>query len=236
MHCTAQKKDFLFLNILKRWFFQKNHTGIWSFLHNHERYLFFPKIWPYSLDGKWKMIFLKKKYMKIYFLQMFWKDSFSKKPELEYDHSSIIRKDDISIPRIYDLILYLLTSNLYVQIFLYYCKLRFLQIIFAQVCAPQNAGDSVNTLLTRATKNIIKWFISFLERAKNIFRLIFTENDSGFLTQQFFGPANFNLTRSFWPLAYYTFWKIPNHNLFGCPPPFIQHKRVLLQSNFSLQK
>ena len=50
-------------NVLKKWFFQKNCTGIWSFLLYYlERwYFFFPKIWSYSLDGKWKMIFLKKK-------------------------------------------------------------------------------------------------------------------------------------------------------------------------------
>ena len=40
----------------------KNGTRTWSFLLYYlERwYFFFPKIWSYSLDGKWKMIFLKK--------------------------------------------------------------------------------------------------------------------------------------------------------------------------------
>ena len=48
-------------NVLKRWSFQKNPTGIWSFLYYLERrYFFFLEIWSYSLDGKWKMIFLKK--------------------------------------------------------------------------------------------------------------------------------------------------------------------------------
>ena len=48
-------------NVLKRWSFQKNRTGIWSFLYYQERwYFFFPKISSYSLDGKWKMIFLNK--------------------------------------------------------------------------------------------------------------------------------------------------------------------------------
>ena len=48
-------------NVLKRWSFQKNCTGIWSFLYYQERwYFFFPKIWSYSLDEKWKTIFLKK--------------------------------------------------------------------------------------------------------------------------------------------------------------------------------
>ena len=55
-----------FANVLKRWPFQKNCTGIWSFLYYQERwYFFFPKIWYYSVDGKWKKIFLKKKYMEI---------------------------------------------------------------------------------------------------------------------------------------------------------------------------
>ena len=50
-------------NVLKRWFFQKNHTAIWSLLlyYLERLYFFFPKIWSYSLDAKWKMIFLKKK-------------------------------------------------------------------------------------------------------------------------------------------------------------------------------
>ena len=39
---------------------------------------FFPKIWSCPLDGKWKMIFLKK-YAEIYFLQMFWKDGLFKR-------------------------------------------------------------------------------------------------------------------------------------------------------------
>ena len=66
-------------DVLKRWFFQKNCAGIWSFLYYWERwYFFFPKIWSYTLDGKWKMIFLKK-YTEIwYFLQTFWKYGLSK--------------------------------------------------------------------------------------------------------------------------------------------------------------
>ena len=55
------KPYFLFPDILKRWSFQKNCAGIWSFLYYQERwYFFFRKIWSYTLDGKWKMIFLKK--------------------------------------------------------------------------------------------------------------------------------------------------------------------------------
>ena len=60
-HCT-KNHIFFFANILKRWSSQKNSTGIWSFLYHQEIWYFFsPKIWYYSLDGKWKMIFLKKK-------------------------------------------------------------------------------------------------------------------------------------------------------------------------------
>ena len=107
-----------------------------------------------------------KKYMEMWdFLQVFWKDNLSKKLALEYNLSSIIRKDDISISRKYDLILYLLTWNWYVQIFLYNCKLRFFQIKFVQVCAPQNDGNSITTRLTKATKNIINWSISFFRES-----------------------------------------------------------------------
>ena len=58
----CEQPYFLFPNVLKRWSFQKNRTGIWSFLCYQERWcFFFPKIWSYSLDTKGKMIFLKKK-------------------------------------------------------------------------------------------------------------------------------------------------------------------------------
>ena len=88
-YCTAKHKPklslhgkpfFLFPEVLKRWSFQKNRAGIWSFLYYRERScFFFPKIWSYTLDGKWKMIFLKK-YTEIwYFLQTFWKDGLFKK-------------------------------------------------------------------------------------------------------------------------------------------------------------
>ena len=40
---------------------------------------FFPKIWSYRLDGKWKMIFLKKCTEIWYFLQTFWEYGLSKK-------------------------------------------------------------------------------------------------------------------------------------------------------------
>ena len=74
------KPHFLLPDVLKRWSFQNNSARIWSFLYYRERwYFFFLKIWSYTLDGKWKMIFLKK-YTEIwYFLQAHWKDGPSKK-------------------------------------------------------------------------------------------------------------------------------------------------------------
>ena len=55
------KPFFLFPDVMKRWSFQKARAGIWSFWYYWERLcFFFPKIWSYTLDGKWKMIFLKK--------------------------------------------------------------------------------------------------------------------------------------------------------------------------------
>ena len=93
--------------------FQKNNrTGIWSFLYYQERLNFvFPKIWSYSLDGKWKMVFLKKKKRKKkrnknknfieiwYLLQTFTKVGIFKKITMEYDLSSIIWKYDIFSPK-----------------------------------------------------------------------------------------------------------------------------------------
>ena len=57
---------------------KKIGLDVWSFLYYQERwYFFFPKISSYSLDKKWKMIFLKKNMEIWYFLQMFWKDGLS---------------------------------------------------------------------------------------------------------------------------------------------------------------
>ena len=56
-----EKPYFLFPNVLKRWSFQKNCAGMWSFLYYQERWYFlFPKISSYSLNEKLKMIFPKK--------------------------------------------------------------------------------------------------------------------------------------------------------------------------------
>ena len=81
-------------NALRR----KDYQERWHF--------FFPEISSYSLDGKWKMIFLKKIMEIWYFFQIFWKDGLSKKNRLEYDLSCIIWKDDIPFCRKYDLILW----------------------------------------------------------------------------------------------------------------------------------
>ena len=66
---TARKTILSFPNVLKIWSFQNNYTRTWSFLYYQERWVFFfPKIWTYSLNGKWSIMFLKK-YMEIrYFL------------------------------------------------------------------------------------------------------------------------------------------------------------------------
>ena len=56
-----KKSYFAFPNVLKNDLSDKNRTGIWSFSCYQERWHFlFPKIWSYSLDRKWKIIFFKK--------------------------------------------------------------------------------------------------------------------------------------------------------------------------------
>ena len=75
-----EKPFLLYPNVLKIWSFQRNCTGVWSFLYRYQKWYFFsPKMWSCSLGWKWKMIFLKR-YMKIwYLLQMFWKNGLPKK-------------------------------------------------------------------------------------------------------------------------------------------------------------
>ena len=80
-HTTLHGKPYFFSRRPEQMVFPKKKcAGIWSFLYYRERwYFFFPKIWSYTLDGKWKMIFLKK-YTEIWhFLQTFWKYGLSKK-------------------------------------------------------------------------------------------------------------------------------------------------------------
>ena len=84
----------LSLNVLKRWLLQKNSTGVWSVLSYFLKrwYFFFPKMWSYSLDGKWKMIFLQKIHGNMIFPLNAPKSRSSKKIVLEYDRSYIIWK------------------------------------------------------------------------------------------------------------------------------------------------
>ena len=74
---TPRKTIYFFLNILKRWFSQNVPPEYDTCIIRKD--FFFPKIWSYSLDGKWKIIFLKKHMEIWYFLQIFQKDGFSKK-------------------------------------------------------------------------------------------------------------------------------------------------------------
>ena len=77
-----RKPYFLFPDVLKRWSFQKNRAGIWSFSYYWERScFFFPKIWSNTLDGIWKIIFLKKIHGNMIFSSNFLKRwSFQKGP------------------------------------------------------------------------------------------------------------------------------------------------------------
>ena len=94
----------IFSNVLKRWCFQKNSTGIWSFfLYYLKRwYFFFPKLWSYAFDGKWKVIFLKKNTWKYdIFFKCPKKIVFPKTIALEYDISCIIWKDGVFLQKIW---------------------------------------------------------------------------------------------------------------------------------------
>ena len=71
--CRKKKKkihgNMFSSNVLKRWSFQKNCTGAWSFLYYLQRWSFFPgKHDIFSLEEIWKMIFLKKYMERWYFL------------------------------------------------------------------------------------------------------------------------------------------------------------------------
>ena len=94
-----KKPYFLLTDVLQRWSFQKNWAGKWYFLSYQKRwYFFFPKIWPYPLDGKWKMIFLKKTRKYNMFFKRSEKMVFSKRGALGHDLSCIIWKDGIFFP------------------------------------------------------------------------------------------------------------------------------------------
>ena len=96
MLCTARKTIFSFSKFFERWSFQKNRTGIWSFLHYQERWFFFPENMILFFRHKTKDDLSQKKNLEIwYFLQMFWKDSLSKKLAPEHDLFCNIWKDGI---------------------------------------------------------------------------------------------------------------------------------------------
>ena len=100
-------------NVLKRWSFQKNCTGIWSFLYHEERWhFFFPKIWYFlrTENERWyfskntwkydvfcmlvKVVFLFPTNMKLPFCQKSKDDLFPKNTPKD-DISSITEKDII---------------------------------------------------------------------------------------------------------------------------------------------
>ena len=101
-------------NILKRWAFHKNCTGIWSFLCHQERWhFFFPKIWYFFYGRKMKddlsqkmhgnimfsvclekTVFLFSINVKLPFCQKSKDDLFPKNTPKDYI-SGITEKDDI---------------------------------------------------------------------------------------------------------------------------------------------
>ena len=85
---------FLIVTLLRKSFFYFSSLIVKIFLS-----------WADSVYSKWLAVWDCTK-NHIFFFQMFWKDCLSKKVALEYDISWIIRKDDISFPRKYDLIVW----------------------------------------------------------------------------------------------------------------------------------
>ena len=79
IRCT-ENHIFFFQTSWKDSLSKNSCPGIWSFLHYRERwYFFFPKIWSYPLDEKWKVIFVKKNTWKYdIFFKCFEKIVFSK--------------------------------------------------------------------------------------------------------------------------------------------------------------
>ena len=96
-----EKPYVIFPDVLKRWSFQKNlRWNIIFFVLSGKVIFLFPENRILHLDEKWKMIFLKKKYMEIwYFRQMFWKDGLFNKITPEYDLSCIIWEGGIFFPK-----------------------------------------------------------------------------------------------------------------------------------------
>ena len=99
-HCHC---NFLYPNVLKWCSFQKNRTGIWSFLYYEERwYFFFPKIWHFFLDRKGNLISLKNIHGDMMFSSNVLKRWSFQKIVLEHDLFGNIWEDSISFfPKIY---------------------------------------------------------------------------------------------------------------------------------------
>ena len=110
---TARKTIFSFCKCSAKIFFKKSHWNMILLVLSGNMVFFFPKIWSYSLDGKWKMIFLKK-YLEIWYFLYIWyrryffflqiwyylsvkkaKMIFSRKSALKDDISGKIEKDDV---------------------------------------------------------------------------------------------------------------------------------------------
>ena len=90
------RKPFFSPNVLKRWYFQKNCAGIWSFMYYRERwYFFFLKIWSYTLNRKWKVSFFKNTRKYDIFFKLSEKMVFPKRAAPAHDLSCIIWKDGI---------------------------------------------------------------------------------------------------------------------------------------------
>ena len=103
-YLTHQKPCFLFLEVLKRWSFEKKLQKLgWNmiFLVLLGKMIFlFPENMILFFWQKMKDDLSRKKYMEIlYFLQIFWKDSLFKTIAQEYDISCIIWKDGILSPK-----------------------------------------------------------------------------------------------------------------------------------------
>ena len=68
---TARKTIFSSCKCSENIVFSKKNTGIWSVVLSWKMVFVFPRIWSYSLDGKWKMFFLKK-YVEIWYFLYIW--------------------------------------------------------------------------------------------------------------------------------------------------------------------
>ena len=76
---TARKTILSFSRRPEKMVFPKKLEYDYSCIIGKDDISFSQKIWSYTLDGKWRMIFLKKHTEIWCFLQTFWKDGLSKK-------------------------------------------------------------------------------------------------------------------------------------------------------------